>query len=250
MTPDATRPVDAAERDARIQLAAAYRLAAHFGMDDLVYTHFSARVPDGGGDFLLNPYGLLFEEITASSLIRVTPGGEVVGRTEHDVNLFGHRIHAPFYRARPEVGAVLHTHTPAGIAVSAMACGLLPLSQWSLHFHGAVGYHAYEGNAFAPEEQARLLAAMGDHRAVFLRNHGLLVVGESVPEAFSRLYYLEQSCRAQVAALAGGTPLVQVPDEVAAAMSEQYAKRGLPFSRREWPALLRRLDRVAPGYRD
>jgi ribulose-5-phosphate 4-epimerase/fuculose-1-phosphate aldolase len=241
---------DATEQRLRIDLAAAYRLAAHFGMDDLIYTHFSARLPDGSGDFLLNPYGLLFDEITASSLIRVTPEGEVVGRTEHDLNVFGYKIHEPFYRLRPAIGSVMHTHTPAGIAVSAMACGLLPLSQMAMHFYKSVGSHAYEGNAFTPDEQRRLIEAMGEHRAVFLQNHGLLAVGETVAEAFSRLYYLEQCCRIQVQAMAGGGRLIHVPEEVALAMNEQYVKKGLPFSRREWPALLRRLDRVSPGYKD
>jgi len=242
--------MDDVERQLRIDLAAAYRLAEHFAMDDLIYTHFSARLPDGSGDFLLNPYGLLFDEITASSLVRVNPRGEIVGRTEHDLNVFGYKIHEPFYRLRPEIGCVMHTHTRAGMAVSAMECGLLPLTQMSLHFYKSVGAHSYDGNAFTPEEQQRLLDAMGEHRAVFLQNHGLLVIGETVAEAFSRLYYLEQCCRVQVDAMASGTALVHVRDDVATAMNEQYRKKGLPFSRREWPALLRRLDRVAPGYRD
>ncbi len=237
------------ERQVRIDLAAAYRLAAHFQMDDLIYTHFSARLADGAGDFLLNPYGLMFEEITASSLIRVDPTGTVIGDTEFDLNIAGYKIHAPFYRAKPEVGAVLHSHTRAGIAVSAMPCGLLPISQMALHFYGNLGYHDYRGNSFAGDEQDRLLANLGDARAVVMRNHGLLVVGETIAEAFSRLYYLEQCCRIQVDAMAGGD-LIEVPADTARALSEQYREIQMPFSKREWPALLRTLDRRDPSYRD
>jgi ribulose-5-phosphate 4-epimerase/fuculose-1-phosphate aldolase len=240
-----------AERQLRIDLAAAYRLAAHFGMDDLIYTHFSARLADGSGDFLLNPYGLMFDEITASSLIRVTPRGEVVGRTEFDLNEFGYKIHEPFYRLRPDIGCVLHTHTRAGIAVSTMECGLLPLSQMAMHFYGdALGYHAYEGNAFRADEQERLIANLGNAKSVMLRNHGLLTVGGSVAEAFSYMYYLEQCCRIQVDAMASGAKLIQVPHEVAAGMNAQYRQLKMPFSKREWPALLRLMDRKDPSYRE
>ena len=250
--PQAAAAADAAEieRRLRIDLAAAYRLAAHYGMDDLIYTHFSARLPDGSGDFLLNPYGLMFDEITASSLIRVTPAGDVVGETEFELNVFGYKIHAPFYAARPEIGAVLHSHTQAGMALSAMECGLLPLSQMSLHFYEAVGYHGYEGNAFDGGEQQRLLDAMGDKQVMVLRNHGLLTVGESVPEAFSLMYYLEQCCRSQIDAMASGAKLLPVGHAVASEMRDQYHRLRMPFSRREWPALLRLLDRRNPGYAD
>ena len=241
--------VETAEREVRVDLAAAYRLAAHFGMDDLIYTHFSARLPGGGGDFLLNPYGLLFEEITASSLIRVDAAGNVVGESDHDLNYFGYKIHAPFYRANLKIGAVLHTHTRAAIAVSAMACGLLPISQMALHFYQRLGYHAYEGNDFAGDEQDRLIANLADTKAVILRNHGLLVVGETVAEAFSRLYYLEQCCRIQVDAMAGGK-LIEIGHETARAMSAQYRESQMPFSKREWPALRRLLDRRDPSYKE
>ena len=237
------------ERQVRIDLAAAYRLAAHFQMDDLLYTHFSARLPDGTGDFLLNPYGLMFEEITASSLIRVDPAGNVIGETEFDLNTVGYKIHAPFYHAKPEVGAVLHTHTRAGIAVSAMPGGLLPISQMALHFYENLGYHDYRGIAFAGDEQERLIANLGEARAVVLRNHGLLTVGETIAEAFSRLYYLEQCCRIQVDAMAGGEPL-EVDADAARAMSEHYRKVNMPFSKREWPALCRILDRRDRSYRN
>ncbi len=237
------------EWQVRVDLAAAYRLAAHFDMDDVIYTHFSARIPDGSGDFLLNPYGLMFEEITATSLIRVTPVGEMVGQSEFDLNFFGYKIHEPFYRMRADIGAVLHTHTRAGIAVSAMKCGLLPISQMSLQFHDAVGYHAYEGNSFAADEQQRLIDNLGGTRAAFLRNHGLLTLGETVPEAFSRLYYLEESCRVQVDAMAGGE-LELIPQTAADEVASGYRKLGMPVSKREWPAFLRLLDRHNPGYAD
>lgn len=243
------RAADELEAQLRIDLAGAYRLAAHFGLDDLIYTHFSAKLPDGSGDFLLNPYGLMFDEIAASSLIRVTPQGEVVGHTDFDLNQFGYKIHEPFYRLRPDIGCVLHTHTRAGIAVSAMDCGLLPLSQMAMHFYGALGYHAYEGNAFDGAEQERLIANLGDARSVVLRNHGLVTVGETVAEAFSYMYYLEQCCRIQVDAMASGAKLIHVPHDIAAGMNAQYRKLKMPFSKREWPALLRLMDRKDPSYR-
>ncbi len=173
----------------------------------------------------------------------------MIGDTEFDLNMAGYKIHAPFYRAKPEVGAVLHSHTRAGIAVSAMAGGLLPISQMALHFYENLGYHDYQGNTFAGDEQDRLIADLGDARAVVLRNHGLLVVGETIAEAFSRLYYLEQCCRIQVDAMAGGAP-IEVPAEIARALSEQYREIKMPFSKREWPALCRTLDRRDPSYRD
>jgi len=237
-----------AERALRIDLAAAYRLAHHFQMDDLIYTHFSARLP-GGGDMLLNPYGLLFEEITASSLIRVSKTGEMVGTSDYELNYFGYKIHEPIYRFKPSIGSVMHTHTRAAIAVSCLEQGLMPLSQMSLFYYRQVGYHAYEGNYFKADEQRRLADCLGQHKAVFLRNHGLLVVGETVAECFSRLYYLEQCCRIQVDALACGGKPVTIGEAVAEPMIAQYWKLGMPFSQREWPALLRRLDRLAAGIR-
>ena len=237
------------EQATRRDLAAAYRLAAQFGMDDLIYTHFSARVTDGSGDFLLNPYGLLFDEITASSLLRVSQDGQIVGRSDYDLNVFGYKIHVPFYRSLPDIGCVLHTHTRAGIAVSALKCGLLPISQMAMNFYGRLGYHDYEGNAFEADEQQRLISNAAPYRDCILRNHGLLTLGESVAEAFSRLYYLEQCCRIQIDAMASGAELLPVSHATAASISEQYWDNRLPFSKAEWPALLRRLERSAPDYR-
>lgn len=250
------QPTDDArsEAEVRIDLAAAYRLCAHFAMDDLIYTHLSARVPGEPGHFLLNPYGEMFEEITASSIIKVDLDGNVVDAASDDLNAFGHLIHGAFYKARPEVGAVMHTHTRAGIAIAALQGGLLPMSQMSMHFYKSISYHDYEGPVLNPAEQDTLVANMGENRAMMLRNHGLLTIGESVAEAFSRLYYLEQCCRSQVDAMSTGDRVIIPPPEVCGQTNEYYRQGPygprMPFSRREWPALLRMLDKRDASYRD
>jgi ribulose-5-phosphate 4-epimerase/fuculose-1-phosphate aldolase len=240
--------ISEAERQARIDLAAAYRLAAHFEMTDLIYTHFSCRVP-GTDRLLLNPYGQLFDEITASSLVCVDLAGKLYGEAEPaDMNLFGFKIHSPFYIRRPDIACVLHTHTRAGMAISALDCGILPITQSALDFYGSVSYHAYEGNAFYEDEQKRLLDNLGPNKAMVLRNHGLLTVGGSVAEAFSLMYYLELCCKVQLDAMASGAKLIEIPDPIAAPLRDMYHANQKPFSKREWPALLRLLDRVNPGY--
>ncbi|HXV22812.1 MAG TPA: class II aldolase/adducin family protein [Alphaproteobacteria bacterium] len=237
------------ERAARIELAACYRLIAQFRMTDLVYTHISARIP-GTEHFLLNPYGLLFEEVSASNLVRIDLEGRVVENTPHQVNPAGFTIHSAVHRARPDVHCVLHTHTRAGIAVSCMREGLLPVSQIAMQFYGRLAYHDYEGIALDLDERDRLARDLGDRKAMILRNHGLLTAGASVPEAFSLMFYLERACEIQIAALSTGRELMMPSPEVCAKVARQYEDDQEAGGTREWRALLRQLDRTDPSYRD
>jgi ribulose-5-phosphate 4-epimerase/fuculose-1-phosphate aldolase len=239
----------AGEREARIDLAASYRLIAQFRMTDLVYTHISARIP-GTEHFLLNPYGLLFEEVTASNLVKIDIDGRIVEDTSYSVNPAGFTIHSAVHRARPDVNCVLHTHTRAGIAVSALREGLLPISQVALQFYDRLAYHAYEGIALDLAERDRLARDLGDRKAMILRNHGLLTAGESVAEAFSLMFYLERACEIQIAALSTGRELTMPPPEVCAKVARQYEEDDEPAGTREWRALLRQLDRTDPSYRE
>lgn len=237
------------EWQARVDLAACYRLVALSGWDDLVFTHISARVPGEPGHFLINPYGLFFEEITASSLVKVDHEGRPVIDTPFTVNPAGFVIHSAVHEGRPEVNCVLHTHTPHGIAVSAQAQGLLPLSQTATFALASLAYHAYEGLALREDEKARLVADLGRARHMILRNHGLLTCGRSVAEAFQAMHVLETACRIQLLAQAGGEELVRVPQEIIDGMPEQAREvtRG-QGANLVWPGLLRRLDRRNPGY--
>jgi ribulose-5-phosphate 4-epimerase/fuculose-1-phosphate aldolase len=239
------------ELELREDLAAAYRLFAIFGMTDLVYTHLSVRLPGEDHRFLVNPYGLLFEEITASSLVVVNAAGEPAQATSWPVNPAGFVIHSAIHLGRADAACVMHTHTLAGMAVAAQEGGLLPLNQINIEFHGRVGIHDYEGVADSDNlsERERLVRALGSHPCLILRNHGLLTVGRTVAEAFYWMYYLEQACRIQLAAQASGQPLV-MPSPAAvtrvAAQSADLTNKGwLP-----WQALRRKLDREQPEYRD
>ncbi|WP_291298557.1 class II aldolase/adducin family protein [Elioraea sp.] len=217
-----------AEWQVRCDLAALYRLVAHHRMTDLIYTHISARVPsenDGGPEhhFLINPYGVLFHEITASSLVKVDLEGNVVSPgTSSRVNAAGFTIHSAIHMARHDAACVIHTHTEAGIAVSAQEHGLLPISQHALKFYGHLAYHDYEGIALDLDERDRLVRDLGQHKAMILRNHGLLVAGRSIAEAFNLIYYLERACQAQISALAGGAKLVLPPEEVRLRTAAQF----------------------------
>ena len=245
----AERPAD--ERQLRIDLAAAYRLIHHFGMDDTIYTHLSLRVPGPEHHFLINPYGMTFDEITASSLVKIDLDGHPVGDSPWPVNPAGFTIHSAVHMARDDAPCVMHTHTTAGMAVAAMRRGLLPLNQMSLLFYDNLAYHDYEGAALDLDERERIVADLGDKPAMILRHHGLLTVGRTVAEAFYYMYYLEQSCRLQLAALQTGEELVLVPDEVGWHYRRQESEfESLPKGDRMWPALLRRLDRIDPSYRD
>src|SRR5678816_1687585 len=197
--------VSAEEWNARVNLAACYRLAAHFRMTDLIYTHISARVPGPEDSFLINAFGLLWDEISASTLVKVTLDGEVVDDpTGNGINRAGYVIHSAVHRARPDLMCVMHTHTAAGIAVSAQDAGLLPISQHAMRFTDSIAYHDYEGLALELDEQTRLTRDLGEHKAMILRNHGLLTCGESIAETFDLMYYLERACQTQINALAGG----------------------------------------------
>jgi ribulose-5-phosphate 4-epimerase/fuculose-1-phosphate aldolase len=239
------------EWKARVDLAACYRIVAMHGWDDLVFTHISARVPGGEDHFLINPYGLLFEEITASSLVKVDLDGEKVLDSPHPVNPAGFVIHSAIHAAREDAGCVLHTHTKAGIAVSAQADGLLPISQTSLFPYVTLGYHNYEGVALNDDEKPRLVADLGMNNALILRNHGLLTTAPTMADAFLFMYVLETACQIQIMAQSGGSELVQVPGPVIAgiqAQAEQVTK-GLGGAL-VWPALLRKLDRRDASFRD
>ena len=242
--------VGAEEWNARVELAAAYRLAAHFRMTDLIYTHISARVPGPEHHFLINAFGLLWDEISASTLVKVTLDGDIVDDpTGNGINRAGYVIHSAVHRARPDVVCVMHTHTASGIAVAAQEHGLLPLSQHAMRFTASLGYHDYEGLALELGEQARLVADLGVHKAMILRNHGLLTCGTSIAEAFDLMYYLERACQIQVSAMAGGASLRVPPHEVASKTAQQF--RNLPYKpkKTEWTALTRMLDRTDPSYR-
>jgi len=250
------RPSSDAERRTRADLAACYRLVARFGMVDLIYNHISARVPGGAEHFLINPFGLLYEEITASSLIKIDLAGEIIasGSTSFGLNRAGYVIHSAVHGARPEVSCVIHTHTRAGVAVSAMRQGLMPISQAALRFMGRTGYHDFEGPAVDEEERTRLVAALGGNDALILRNHGLLTCGRTIAEAFFLMQRLETACQIQVSALAGGEPLIPSPESqarTAAMFNPATGHKDVSVTGElEWAALLRLLDRIDPSYAD
>ncbi|SMF12193.1 Ribulose-5-phosphate 4-epimerase/Fuculose-1-phosphate aldolase [Tistlia consotensis] len=239
----------AEEWQRRVELAACYRLVARYGMTDLVYTHISARVPGTRDQFLINGYGLLFEEITASSLVKIDLDGRPVEDSDWEVNPAGFTIHSAIHQQRHDAECVVHTHTVAGMAVAAQQEGLLPINQMSMQFHGRLAYHDYEGIALDLDERGRLQRDLGDKPCMILRNHGLLTVGVTVGEAFSLMYYLNKACELQVAALAGGRPLVIPSDNVCAHAAGQFDVGTPTAGQLEWTALLRRLDREEPDYK-
>ena len=237
----------------RVDLAAAYRLVAHYGWDDLIFTHLSARVPGPEHHFLINPYTHMFEEITASSLIKIDIEGNKVTDTPAPVNRAGFVIHSAIHAGREDAVAVLHLHTPHGQAVSAMAEGLLPHTQTSMIAGHDVAYHDFEGIATELDERERLVVDLGAKNSMILRNHGTLTVGESVPQAFLRMYFLERACEAQVHMLSAGRAGLNNPNQgVAEKVESQSSGPGIRMLAEglAWPALLRKLDRVNPGYRD
>jgi ribulose-5-phosphate 4-epimerase/fuculose-1-phosphate aldolase len=247
--PNLRDQVSAEEWRQRVDLAAAYRLVAMFHWDDLVFTHISARVPGSEGQFLINPYGLMFEEITASSLVKVDAAGNKLDESPFAINPAGFVIHSAVHGARHDAGCVLHVHTLNGIAVSAQKGGVLPLSQQSIFVLSSLGYHDYEGVALRDDEKPRLVRDLGENNFLMLRNHGLLTVGPTVADAFVSMYLFETVCTIQVRALAGGGELVRVDPRIIATAQQQAAQvtRGLGASL-SWPGLLRRLDRSHPGY--
>ena len=245
--------VSAEEWALRVDLAAAYRLVALYGWDDLIFTHLSARVPGPEHHFLINPYTHMFEEITASSLVKIDVDGNKVTDTPAPVNRAGFVIHSAIHAAREDAAAVLHLHTPHGQAVSAMACGLLPHTQTAMIAHHDVAYHDFEGIATELDERERLVADIGDKHAMILRNHGTLTVGATVAPAFLRMYFLERACEAQVHMLAAGRDGLNNPNQGVAEKVEQQSRpegMGALAQTLAWPALLRKLDRIDPSFRD
>jgi ribulose-5-phosphate 4-epimerase/fuculose-1-phosphate aldolase len=235
----------------RVNLAACYRLIAMHGWDDLIFTHISARVPGPDDHFLINAYGLLFEEMTASSLVKVDLDGEIVLETPYFVNPAGFTIHSAVHAAREDAGCVLHTHTKAGVAVSAQADGLLPISQISLFPLTSLSYHDYEGIALNEDEKPRLVADLGSNNFLILRNHGLLTVGETIPDAFLYMYALETACQTQLAAQSGGGELTLVNPAIVGGIKAQVEAvlKGMGGDL-AWPALLRKLDRRDSSFRE
>ena len=265
--------VSAEEWDLRVSLAACYRLLARYGMTDLIYNHVTVRVPGPEHHILINPYGMLYEEITASSLIKVDLAGNIIDKSDHgySVNAAGYIIHSAIHEARADVQCIIHTHTRAGVAVSGLKEGLMPLSQTAMRFHGHVAYHDYEGPAFDRGEKGRLVEHLGQLNALILRNHGLLTCGPSIPQCFNLMFFLENACRIQVDMLGcnrtlhHATPAVieRTADALAGTeitldnerdtnpnLKRDAQKSGTGYGFLEWPALLRSLDRVDPSYRD
>ena len=242
--------VSAQEWATRVDLAACYRLVADFGWDDLVFTHISARVPGSDDAFLINPYGLMFEEITASSLVKVDGRGNKLEDAPFPVNPAGFTIHSAVHAARHDIACVLHTHSLNGVAVSAQKGGVQPLSQQSIFVLASLAYHDYEGVALREDEKQRLQADLGDKTFLMLRNHGLLTVGETIADAFLSMYAFEAACTIQVRAQAGGGALIPIDARIIAGAQAQgkAVTKGLG-GMLAWPALLRRLDRLDPSYR-
>ena len=238
------------EWERRVDLAAAYRLMDLHGMTELSANHISTRVPGEEGAFLINPYGLLYDQMTASCFIKVNLAGDVLfNPTQLDVNKAGYVIHSAIHEARHDVDCVIHTHTVAGMAVSAMKCGLLPMAQTSMRF-AKIGYHDYEGVAIDAAEKKSLVRDLGDHAGMILRNHGLLVVGGSIPEAFYNIFKLERACQVQVAALSCNVELQMPPQAIIDDSYRLYLPQTRrPFGVLEWPALLRKLDKIDPSFR-
>jgi len=247
--------VTPAEWKARVDLAACYRLVDFYDMSDMMANHISAAVPGEEGSFLINPYGMMYEEITASCLIKIDIDGNILakpdfGDLDYGINKAGYVIHGAIHKARHDVACVIHTHTWAGMALSALDCGVLPISQTSMRFL-KVGYHNYQGVVLDRKEEASLLADLGAGEALILRNHGLLTVGKTIGEAFNWMHRLELTARSQLAAMATGAKLVTVGGKVLEETYMNYQPQTRrPYGVMEWPALLRKLDRMDPSYKD
>src|SRR6266700_5054671 len=243
--------VSSEDWQALVDLAAAYRLVALYGWDDLIFTQISARVPGPEHQFLLNPYGMMFDEVTASSLVKVDLRGNIVMTTPYFINPAGFTIHSAVHAAREDALCVMHLHTDYGIAVSAQKSGLLPISQQAMFALSSLAYHDYEGLALDEEEQPRLVADLGDKKFMILRNHGLLTLGRTAAEAFLGMFLLERACKIQILAQSGAGELAKIPndiiDRVASQMSGVTMGQGASLT---WPGLLRKLDRIDPSYRE
>jgi ribulose-5-phosphate 4-epimerase/fuculose-1-phosphate aldolase len=239
-----------AEKEVRRQLAAAYRMFAHLKMDDLTYTHLSARVP-GQDAYFIYPFGDLFEEVTASRLLKVSLDGQVLEGSEMQYNATGYVIHGSIYKNSPIINAIFHLHTTAGVAVSAMPQGLLPTSQFAYHFYSRLGYYKYDSLALDYEQQGKkILDALGPHKALMLENHGTLKCGVDIQEAFLYMNLLERACLSQVSAMACGTALITQPPEVCEKSAQDVRNFEPAFGHRDWTALMRLVERRYPDYKD
>jgi ribulose-5-phosphate 4-epimerase/fuculose-1-phosphate aldolase len=250
-TPSARDRVTDEEWQTRVDLAAAYRLVAHYDWDDLVFTHISARVPGPEHHFLINPYGMMFDEITASSLVKVDLEGNIVLESPFAINPAGFTIHSAVHAVREDAHCVLHLHTDHGVAVAAQKQGLLPISQPAILALASLAYHDYEGLALNEDEKPRLVADLGDKTSMILRNHGLLTVGQTVADAFLAMFILQRACTIQILAQSGGAEMERVGDPILAGIRAQSeaATKGLG-GQLVWPGLLRKLDRIDPAYRE
>jgi ribulose-5-phosphate 4-epimerase/fuculose-1-phosphate aldolase len=248
----ANEPIGDAEMKVRVELAAAYRLAQLNGWDELIYNHISARVPGTEDHFLINPFGLSFDEVTASSLVKVDLDGTIIGNSDYPINGAGFTIHSAIHAARHDAGCVLHLHTEAGVAISMLEEGVLPLSQTAMAFHGCVGFHDYEGIALDLDERKRLIDDLGDKSVMILRNHGTLVTGRNVGEAFVRMYLLEKACKSQLLAMACHVPLHKVGPGVADRTVKMFNGGNNRYGGTDtaWAAMMRRLDRIDTSYRN
>lgn len=259
--PDVRDAVSSDEWQARTDLAACYRLVALFGWNSLIYNHISARVPGEEGCYLLNPFGLLYDEITASNLVKVDTNGRILGTTPHRVHPAGFTLHRAVHEARPDVACVMHTHTPANMAVAAMKRGLLPITQNAMMFHEEIAYHEFEGLVINMDENERLVRDLGEKSVMILKNHGLLIAARSIPHAFVMSFSLEEACEVQIKALSTGEELVIPSDEAVRHVASlggmgrneshpDFVVGDDPDSRIEWPAMLRLLDRIDPSFRE
>jgi len=247
--PSVRRRVSEEEWQARVELAAAYRLAAHYGWTHLINNHISVRVPGTVDRFLINPYGFLYEQITASSLVKIDFDGNILDQTPYEVNRAGFVIHSAIHRARKDLHAIIHTHTVAGQAVSALDCGVLPLNQSAMRFHKHIGYHAFEGIATDLDERERIVADLGDHKCLVMKHHGLLTAGVNIGEAFNLMYYLEKSCQTQMMVLASNQPYSLPSQETCETTARMFWGNGRVHDR-DWPALMKLADQIDPSFRN
>jgi len=247
--PSLRQRVSDEEWQARVDLAAAYRLVAHYGWTHLINNHISLRVPGTQDQFLINPYGLLYEQVTASNLVKIDVDGNILDETPYQVNRAGFVIHSAIHMARQDLHAVLHTHTVAGQAVSALDCGLLPLNQSAMRFYKRIGYHDFEGVATDLDERKRIVVDLGEHKCLILKHHGLLTAGVNIGEAFNLMYYLEKSCETQMMVLASNQPY-SLPAQAACEKSAQIFWGNGRVHDRDWPALLQLAESIDPSFRN
>jgi len=247
--PSLRQRVSDEEWQARVDLAAAYRLVAHYGWTHLINNHISLRVPGTQDQFLINPYGLLYEQVTASNLVKIDVDGNILDETPYQVNRAGFVIHSAIHMARKDLHAVLHTHTVAGQAVSALDRGLLPLNQSAMRFYKRIGHHDFEGVANDLDERERIVADLGEHKCLILKHHGLLTAGVNVGEAFNLMYYLEKSCETQMMVLASNQPY-SLPSEASCEKSAQIFWGNGRVHDRDWPALMQLVESIDPSFRN